>query len=107
VGISRLACNALYKRNPCVAYSLDIFRMQPPGKLSVKNYFQIFKFSDRAAPKPMDFHVSWKKTIISDFFTYNERPRSPKQVISLVKDVCKQYLTATTCVFFYIMDEKL
>jgi hypothetical protein len=37
-----------------------------------------------------------KKTIISDLFADNERPRSPNQVISLVADVCKQSLTAST-----------
>jgi hypothetical protein len=42
----RLARNALHKINPCVASSLDIFRMEPPSKLSVKNYSQIFKFID-------------------------------------------------------------
>jgi hypothetical protein len=42
----RLARNDLHKINLCVASSLDTFHMQSPSKLSVKNYSQIFKFSD-------------------------------------------------------------
>jgi hypothetical protein len=34
------------------------------------------------------------KTIISDLFADNERPRSLNQGISLVKDVCKQSIFA-------------
>jgi hypothetical protein len=32
--------------------------------------------------------------IVSDLFADNKRPRSPNQVISLVKNVCKQSLFA-------------
>jgi hypothetical protein len=82
---------------------LDIFRMQPPSKVSVKNYSQIFKFSDISKCSLTKPHRNLKiflfpgKTIISDLFADNARPRSPNQVVSLVKNVFKQSLTTSTC----------
>jgi hypothetical protein len=98
VGTPRLAHNAVYKIIPCVAIPLNIFCMQPPSKLFAKNYSQIFKFSDTSKcslpsrTETSGFSCFLEKIIISDLFADNERPRSPNQFISLVKNVCQQSL---------------
>jgi hypothetical protein len=74
--------------------------MQPPSKLSVKNNSKIFKLSDILKCSLTELHRNLGIFMfpgLPDLFADNERFRSPNQVISVVKDVCKQSLTAAIC----------